>query len=42
MYHAQHILFEYIESFYNCKRIHGTLGYLTPSEYEAKKLKECA
>ncbi|MBN1983687.1 MAG: transposase [Chitinivibrionales bacterium] len=28
--HAQHILFEYIESFYNCKRIHGTLGYLTP------------
>lgn len=26
--------FEYIEGYYNTKRIHSTLGYLTPTEYE--------
>jgi len=26
--------FEYIEGYYNTKRIHSTLGYLTPVEYE--------
>jgi len=26
--------FEYIEGYYNTKRIHSTLGYLTPCEYE--------
>lgn len=28
-------LFEYIESFYNNRRPHGSLGYLTPNEVEA-------
>jgi len=32
-------LFEYIELFYNRKRIHATLGYLSPVEYRLSKLK---
>ncbi|SFM36472.1 Integrase core domain-containing protein, partial [Paenibacillus sp. 1_12] len=27
-------LFEYIEYFYNRKRIHSSIGYLTPDQYE--------
>ena len=26
--------FEYIEGYYNTQRIHSSLGYLTPVEYE--------
>ncbi len=29
-------VFEFIEIWYNQKRIHASLGYLTPCEYEAK------
>ena len=28
-------IFEYIEVFYNRKRLHSTLGYLSPEAYEA-------
>jgi len=31
---AQQGLFEYIEIFYNRKRIHGSLGYVSPDRYE--------
>lgn len=31
---AKKSLFEYIEFFYNSKRIHSTLGYNTPNEFE--------
>ncbi len=31
---ARRQLFEYIELFYNSKRIHGTLDYLSPNDYE--------
>ena len=31
---ARSAIFEYIEIFYNRKRIHSTLGYLSPVEYE--------
>jgi len=31
---ARSAIFEYIEVFYNRKRIHSTLGYLSPAEYE--------
>lgn len=29
-------IFKYIETYYNTKRIHSVLGYLSPSEYESK------
>ena len=29
-------LFEYIEVFYNQKRLHSSLGYLAPAEYDAR------
>ncbi len=33
---ARKSIFEYIEVFYNPKRIHGTLDYITPTQYETK------
>jgi transposase InsO family protein len=32
--HARLVLFRYIEGFYNRRRIHSSIGYLTPDEYE--------
>lgn len=29
---AKLVIFEFIESWYNNKRIHGTLGYITPNQ----------
>jgi transposase InsO family protein len=37
-----HSIFEYIEIFYNRKRRHSTLGYLSPAEYEKQSLRACA
>jgi len=33
MKEVENDLFEYIELFYNRKRLHRTLGYLSPVEY---------
>lgn len=33
---ARAAIFEYIEIFYNRKRLHSTLGYVSPAEYEKK------
>lgn len=35
---AKHSLFEYIEFFYNRKRLHSSIGYLSPENYEAISL----
>jgi putative transposase len=32
--HADRAVFEYIAAYYNSRRAHSTLGYLTPNEYE--------
>lgn len=39
---AQQEVFEYIELFYNRKRIHGTLGYLTPIQFESMYYKRAS
>jgi len=38
----QYILFEYIEVFYNRKRIHSHLGYVSPIQYESEFEKKMA
>ncbi len=35
---ARRAIFEYIEGFYNRRRLHSSLGYVTPAEYEARKV----
>lgn len=35
-------LFEYIESWYNRKRRHATLGYTTPADFKSKEFYKCA
>ena len=32
---AQRSIFEYIEVFYNRKRLHSSLGYMSPEAFEA-------
>ena len=33
---AKETIFDYIETWYNSERIHSSLGYLSPIEYEQK------
>jgi putative transposase len=40
--HAQHVLFDYIDGFYNCKRIHSKLGDLSPMEFETFRKRKAA
>ena len=37
---ARAVIFEYIELFYNKKRIHSTLGYVSPEQFESRKSTE--
>jgi putative transposase len=39
---AQQDMFEYIELFYNRKRIHGTLGYMSPNQFESQYYKRAS
>ena len=38
--HARRLVFSYIEGFYNSERLHSTIGYLTPNEFEMIKREE--
>jgi len=38
--HAYRLVFEYIETFYNTKRIHSHCGYLSPNQYEERYQRE--
>lgn len=35
--HAKRAIFAYIEGFYNLRRLHSSLGYISPVAFEAKK-----
>jgi transposase InsO family protein len=35
---AKYQVFEYIEVYYNRKRLHSKLGYMSPEAFEAKKV----
>ena len=39
---ARRAVFEYIEGWYNRKRIHSSIGYLTPQQKEDEELKKTA
>ena len=39
---ARRAIFEYIEGWYNRKRIHSSIGYLTPQQKEDEELKKTA
>jgi putative transposase len=40
--HARRELFEYIERFYNGRRLHASLEYVSPQAFEAKGAVKCA
>jgi len=39
---ARSAVFEYLEAFYNRRRLHSSLGYVSPESYEEAKMEEAA
>jgi putative transposase len=42
IHHVKREAFEYLEIFYNRERLHATLAYQSPAEYEENEYKKCA
>ena len=38
---ARMAIFEYLESWYNTRRLHSALGYLSPNEFERRAAAAC-
>ncbi len=39
---AKTAIFEYLETFYNTRRLHSSLGYMSPADFEEAKMEEAA
>ena len=39
---ARRDIFDYVEMFYNKERLHSTLGYMSPEEYERHYISQAA
>jgi putative transposase len=37
---AKMAIFEYLETFYNTRRLHSSLGYSSPADFERDRLEE--
>jgi len=37
---AKTAIFEYLETFYNTRRLHSSLGYRSPADFEEDRMKE--
>ncbi len=37
---AKTAIFEYLETFYNTRRLHSALGYMSPVDYEEDRIEE--
>jgi transposase InsO family protein len=39
---ARTAIFEYLETFYNTRRLHSALGYSSPTEFEEDRMEEAS
>ena len=39
---ARTAIFEYLEAFYNTRRLHSALGYMSPADFEEGRMKEAS
>jgi putative transposase len=37
---AKTAIFEYLETFYNARRLHSSLGYRSPADFEEDRMEE--
>ncbi len=37
---AKTAIFEYLETFYNTRRLHSSLGYMSPADFEEDRIGE--